>query len=871
MVLLNSRLATGLLAAIAMLASSALEGGDSSANIIRNPEFQGDGLGGLLNWNLSGDAEVVRGIGPGGQSALRLTSRNGRSLNQRAIWLVPGEKYRFGAWVRTKGVKPNSIRLIVYNANWIEAVSAGWLPSDTGGEWRKMEWCGAMLDRPAHNFALYQDHPIEGGVVEICAPYLEALSERGVAKSRPAPLDVPRPARIVPIDPKLSKLDANSASVEFYYPGDLDSSPGEYVVSARIDGLEAVSARLDDRCRARIDFGAVAAGRHELTVSVLEAKSGRVVATNRYPVVAAVRNHGAGKRLNNFVVELLRTAAKDGEYVFELPDDGWVYISLDGAGRSAEARLDGGAKAVVRYRVNEPMDAMRYLPAGRHVVTLSGAAGGELRVNAVRPLLICPGERVERTRLDRFLFGRDFYRRYIYHTFNTSQEFSFQELGVEHEEYGMVSGGEMRVPEPSPVWGSLEALSAAVTNFVSFRKGFDLAIDESSPVVPRLNQWTLAETCWPLAAGRQSLSVWWNNCHRNVCNDPKGQASMLAAIANSGGGRGWILPETYLVAYPDKERALAQERQFGNLLESVRKQVPCAGNAVVFCFGGYLTPTGWCGYSAPETDMKVVFDSFIRNMAVSGAFRGVGGLGLTSIHKVDEELLRWILRCIRHYALRGETCSLSDRYGFKFRPGHLANCDFTAGFAHWTPCPAEEGGLSITNIPGFGVRFKGRKMISPGPGDSLAVFRRSAKAPNRLSQKVTGLEPGRLYSFSCFSADPSDIAKPGPQGREIGMRLSADSGAVEVPELAYTFACPQNRLPDGRDKWSKRPVPLRVVHRIVFRATGPEAVLSISDWSSPDAPGGEIGGRRIVNYCILRPYYIVGERELDALKSMYRR
>ena len=860
-----------LLAASAVLASSGIAGGAANANLIRNPEFQGDGLGGLLNWNLSGEAEVVRGIGPDGQSALRLTSRNGRSLNQRAIWLVPGEKYRFGAWVRTKGVKPDSVRLIVYNANWTEAVSAGWLPSDTGGGWRKMEWRGAMLDRPAHNFALYQDQPLESGVVEICAPYLEALSEQGIAKSLPAPLDVPRQARIVPIDPKLSKLDANSASVEFYYPGDLDAAPGEYVVSACIDGRGVASARLDDRCRARVDFGAVAAGRHEMTVSVIATKSGHVVAKDRYPVVAAARNLGGGKRLNNFVVELLRVAAKEGEYVFNLPDDGWVYVSLDGAGRSAEARLDGGTDAVVRYRVNEPMDAMRRLSAGRHVVTLSGAAGGELRVNAVRPLLICPGERVERTQLDRFLFGHDFYRRYVYHNFNTSHEFACQKPGEEREEYGMTRGGEVRIPEPSPVWGSLESLSAAVTNFVSFRKGFDLAIDESSPVVPRLNQWTLAETCWPLAAGRQSVSVWWNNCHRNVCEDPKGQASMLAAVANSGGGRGWILPETYLVAYPDEARVRAQERHFGKLLESVRGQVPCAGDAVVFCLGGYVAPTGWCGYSAPEVDMKVVFDSFIRNMAEDGAFCGVGGLGFTCVHNMDEELLRWLFNGIRHYALRGETAPLAERHRLKFRPGLLANCDFAEGFSRWIPNPAEDGGIAVTNIPKFGVRFQGRKMIEPGPGDDLAVFRRSAKGPNRLSQKVTGFEPGRLYAFSCFSADPSDIEKPGPQGRQIGMRLSADSGAVEIPELAYTFASPQSRLPDGRDKWSKRPVPLKVVHRVVFRAKSPEVVLTISDWLSPTVPGGEIGGRRIVNHCILRPYYVEDEQELDGLKSMYGR
>ena len=101
------------------------------------------------------------------------------------------------------------------------------------------------------------------------------------------------------------------------------------------------------------------------------------------------------------------------------------------------------------------------------------------------------------------------------------------------------------------------------------------------------------------------------------------------------------------------------------------------------------------------------------------------------------------------------------------------------------------------------------------------------------------------------------------------MRLSVDEGGVEIPELAYTFACPEDRLPDGRDRWSKRPVPIKALHRIVFRATAAESVITISDWASPNVSGGEIGGLRIVNHCILRPYYVEDAQELEALKAMY--
>ncbi len=863
------------LAALMLVASASSGVRAEGTNFAQNPDFRGDGLGGLLNWNLSGDADVVQGAGPEGKPALRLTSANGRLLVQPSIRLVPGEKYRFGVWVRTKGVKPNTVRFIMYNAGWLTSVSVGWLPSDTGGEWRRMEWSGPMIDRPAHNLALYEEEALGDGVVELCAPYIEALTQRGKDESVPAPLDTPRPSRIVPIDPKLSEVDAQAASMEFYYPGDLAHPPEGYALTARMDGGACVTGALDARRRVRLGFGAISAGRHELGVVLTERASGRVVASNAYPVSASVRRPDGGRRLNNFAVELLRTAAKDGTYRFELAKDGWVYIALDGAGDAATATVDGAAKPAVLFRDGEPMDAMRHLSGGSHTLTVAGAAGGELRVNAVRPMFASPTcERPDRTLLDRCLYGRDFHHRYLFHTFNTFFHFAHTTNGAtcaEYDEYGIRAAGEIRIGETAATWGSPATLSAAVTNFVSFRQGFDLMIDEASPVVPRLNQWSLAETCWPLADGRQALNIFWNNCLRNVCADPRGQAAMLSAVANSGGGRGWIVPETYIISYPDEERVRGQERHFGRLLESIRGQVPCAADAVMFCFGGYLSPTGWDAYSAPETDMKTVFDGFIRNMAVDDAFRGLGGLGIYGISAADEELLRWLLRCIRHYALRGETESLSERHRLKFRPGLLANWDFAEGFAHWTPAAAEEGGLTVTNRPNFGVRFQGRKMIKPGPGDDLAVFRRSAKAPNRLSQRVAGLEPGRLYAFSCFSADPSDIERPGPQGSKIGMRLSAGSGATVLPELTYTFASPQDRLPDGRGKWSKRPVPLCVIHHIVFRADVPETTLTISDWASDATPGGEIGGRRIVNHCILRPYYVEDAAELSALKALYAR
>ena len=157
---------------------------------------------------------------------------------------------------------------------------------------------------------------------------------------------------------------------------------------------------------------------------------------------------------------------------------------------------------------------------------------------------------------------------------------------------------------------------------------------------------------------------------------------------------------------------------------------------------------------AGEEDVKCVCDAFLRHLATENAGKDVGGLDLAALD-CDEETARWIARLVRHYGIEGRTDSLAERFGFTKRLGLSAE--------------------------GAAVR-------------------------------VTGLVPGRCYTFACRDGETAD-------------------GEVEwIPELAIT-------LPG--------------LHRQVFRAKADTATFA------RPAAGVKV-----------RPYYLEDDTELEMLRTM---
>ena len=162
---------------------------------------------------------------------------------------------------------------------------------------------------------------------------------------------------------------------------------------------------------------------------------------------------------------------------------------------------------------------------------------------------------------------------------------------------------------------------------------------------------------------------------------------------------------------------------------------------------------------------------------------------------------------------------------------------------------------------GFDVQF--RREVPKGYGDTVARLTRSAKGPNFLKQTLTGLKPGAYYILSYHSTDEADVDKPGTPCRDIVLRAEL-KGATVMPKLSFDRRWPEDLNDKGFRATRPNDLkahPLACQHRYVFRADGPTAELTVSDWASETEPGAPVGRTRLVNYFMVRPYYLESEAQ----------
>ena len=205
----------------------------------------------------------------------------------------------------------------------------------------------------------------------------------------------------------------------------------------------------------------------------------------------------------------------------------------------------------------------------------------------------------------------------------------------------------------------------------------------------------------------------------------------------------------------------------------------------------------------------------------------------------DEETLRLYLLMYRHYCIEGRTELMLDE---PFELPHIENSDFEYGLTGWECKPASEGSITRGYIDGFSLLSQRYWPIYKG--DTFASMKRSAQGPNRISQKVKALEPGRLYTLKLIAADLTHI----DQNEKPAMQVALDG--VEVVE-ALSFS----EVFTGGVKAPGFGANYGTMYRIVFRAKRNEADLTISDWATDQQPGGQPDQELVCNYVQVRPYH----------------
>jgi hypothetical protein len=134
-------------------------------------------------------------------------------------------------------------------------------------------------------------------------------------------------------------------------------------------------------------------------------------------------------------------------------------------------------------------------------------------------------------------------------------------------------------------------------------------------------------------------------------------------------------------------------------------------------------------------------------------------------------------------------------------------------------------------------------------GDQYLRFTRSEKGPNRISQTLSSLRAGQVYSVKLLSADMRRLdAKDSP-----GLNIEIGNAEI-IQDRSFRYVYPSNyahELPP----YSKDHPAWICYQRVVFRAKGSAAELSISDWAN-GALGGPAGQEIGFNFVEAQPYLL---------------
>ena len=326
------------------------------------------------------------------------------------------------------------------------------------------------------------------------------------------------------------------------------------------------------------------------------------------------------------------------------------------------------------------------------------------------------------------------------------------------------------------------------------------------------------------------------------------------ARASAKGG-GHVCIERYLVEQPTRQLAIEHiHQQFHagwNMPRYEQDWADVVKNTVIVL--GYMSAVGESLNVDPTVDFKVYMDLQMHALATQPAYAGLAGLQQYTCSYADDETIRWASRLFRHYAIEGKTNLLSDTLGFRYQLNYIQNPDFAKSTTGWNTQTAEPGSLAARTYPAYGyLQFRYDRN---GKGDSFLWTKRSEKRANVISQHITNLVPGRLYSLKMVTADHQDLVQQRQDKKSHAVSIRIDD--VEVipgPKTSFQSIFPNHYARPVGDFRGGRSFYMNY-HWRVFRATQDTAMLVITDWKNGKTPGGPIGQELMFNFIEVQPYF----------------
>lgn len=557
----------------------------------------------------------------------------------------------------------------------------------------------------------------------------------------------------------------------------------------------------------------------------------------------------AQTRLNNFVTEYANVAAPGPQKCeFEFDRPGWVFVRTMLGERGAYVTLDESSNRVIEYRAGEPTDqeTMRYLPAGRHTVTVQGGTVARLQVRRVPEIRYC------RYQYDPWVFQEGpfdwaFLQRFILPHVNTivgtrgedqsERALSWRSNGGRWMIETIVPGLERRDMDAARrAITSEEVIGGLTADGELERPWIDgLLVDEYFPSLNYLFAPTVEAVrrihADPRFAGKRvDLYV-------------AGNADQLGEFVNQAVDAGSVIAlEAYHPEQPTEAEAQAYlQRKLAQRMAAYARLRPEAAREMVIALGIFSAPPETLDVH-PFVNERVFRDMEFHLLANDPAFDGLAGVMAYTSGYANEQSLRWVGRLYRHYCIEGRTDRLSDE---PYLLNHLLNPDFSDGTTDWKVQPAESGTIDTRKVPHLG-EWQGR-WDAPGVGDNCLVMTRSDAGPNQVQQLIRNLQPGRVYTLVMYSFDLD-------QGRAIYGNPTLDDVTgigIVIDNVESTAAgCYDHHF---RSIHHKEPMFFNY-HVRRFRATAADAMLTISDWADPANRGGNVKRDTAINFIEVRPY-----------------
>lgn len=762
-------------------------------------------------------------------------------LRQFGFKLVPGEKYMFSAWIRTDNFKSTNAGFIVGNHGWTKG--DGIFFPQNSQDWTYMEHEVKMFESSGAYFAAVYAVKFTGEI-DIADAKITANTDLARLNTEVTSLSKIYSAnKLVAWTPRFHQIDEKNPVVTFkLFGGMRNSTKGKELVLSASDSAAITVQPLEKEMNTIVLPAGAKSG--QLTAVIRDKESGEELLRENYPFsVVSIPTVEAGvqKTLNNFATEVLnapvQATADAQEFRFSTLRPGWVFIAAqNAAAKGLKVVLDNSLTVITNDTPR--LENFRELPLGVHTLTVTGAEnGGNILVHTViETLNYCPGN--NSMVKENPPYNWDFQMKYGMPAITTQNGGSIPDDKLE---WFKAQGYHWLANQMSTELINNEDLTKRLNDSPGMKEErYDgVTADEQFFNQPAI-----------LSYYTEGLKAYKNPFNHVIYSWIVGKPTnegidddFIATTVNSCGGRGKLAFEIYCKTLPTEKKAIEYfNDRAKDTVRILKKKYPDIMQSLGIVLGNFNQVPILSLQHHPEVDYKYYLDLQMNILANDPEFKDLALTGYWGSYYADHELHRWSYMLLRHYCIEGNTTMLSDKYGFKYLPGHTVNGDFVGSFDGWTT----EGNVSLDSFNGFASTSQNRWGGNGGVGDTFAVLSKKGDEVSSVTQVAKNLTPGKTYLLEFCTFDVDDVKSKTVNGHDFGIRAALDENAEINEELSWHHIDMRENGRYAHNNGVARPN----LHHIVFKAKATEVKITLGN--NLAKPGENLG----INFFRVMPFLL---------------